>query len=400
MALQLEDVVDCLRILRPGYDFVFLFDHSQGHARKKDGALDASCMSRSFGGVQPKIRSSKIIDGCLGPYNPTLSIGDVQSMIFGSHDDGPWWIASSEGREARRHDILHAPTAGLTSKLTNRTKLQLKNALRDDAGVTVDPLRPMSEIKDIANRHGIDLQYRKARVTEGWHGKPKGLLQILWERGWIDPCKCASFKQDKTAGKIVNTSFYTINGRKDPQTGQFLDSSSLRALMGQCTDFKEEDTARLEFLGKQLGLRVLFTPKFHCEFAGEGIEYNWARAKAKMRTTPLREKKGRVNFIALVMKCICPETVLTKERIRKFSARARAYICTYYHLSRDHDTIVCDNSITGDPPAAAASVSMIAEKQQLLFKEIERLMKKFKAHRCALDFDSGFVKADLIDLTQ
>ena len=53
MAIQLEDVVDCLRILRPGYDFVFLFDHSQGHARKKDGALDASSMSRSFGGAQP-----------------------------------------------------------------------------------------------------------------------------------------------------------------------------------------------------------------------------------------------------------------------------------------------------------------------------------------------------------
>ena len=35
MALQLEDVVDCLKVVRPGYDFVFLFDHSQGHARKK-----------------------------------------------------------------------------------------------------------------------------------------------------------------------------------------------------------------------------------------------------------------------------------------------------------------------------------------------------------------------------
>ncbi|KAI2509601.1 hypothetical protein MHU86_4862 [Fragilaria crotonensis] len=29
MSLQLEDVVDCLRILYPSFDFVFLFDHSQ-----------------------------------------------------------------------------------------------------------------------------------------------------------------------------------------------------------------------------------------------------------------------------------------------------------------------------------------------------------------------------------
>jgi hypothetical protein len=155
----------------------------------------------------------------------------------------------------------------------------------------------------------------------------------------------------------------------------------------------------LQFLGKQLGLRVLFTPKFHCEFAGKGIEYTWAHAKAKMRITPLREKKGRQNFIALVMKCICPETVLTKERIRKFSARARAYICTYYHLSRATDANIHNNPIPADPTVPA--VVNVAEQQQLLYKEIERLMKKFKTHRCALDFDHhGFVKADLIDLTQ
>ena len=397
MAIQLEDVVDCLKILRPGFEFVFLFDHSQGHARKKDGALDASSMSRSFGGVQPKIRSSRIVNGCLGPFNPSLSIGDVQSMVlFEEHDEGPWWITTPEGRETRRRDILHEQVEGATIKLTNRTKLQLASALKDEAGITVDPLRPMNEIKEIAILHGVDLQYRKTQITEGWYMKPKGLLQIQWERGWIDPRECLTFKQDKTSGKIINTSFYTINGRKDPQTGQSLESSSLQALMAQCTDFKEEDTA-LQFLGKQLGLRVLSTPKFHCEFAGEGIEYNWAHAKAKMRVTPLREKKGRQNFIDLVKKCICPETVLTKERIRKFSARARAYICTYYHLSRDHDGIH-NNPISGD--LTVPGIFNISERQQLvLFKEIERLMKKFKTHRCVLDWDHAFVQAELIDLT-
>ena len=79
-----------------------------------------------------------------------------------------------------------------------------------------------------------------------------------------------TFKQDKTAGKIVNTLFYTM-GRKDTQTGQILELSSLRAMvMEQCTDVLEEETA-LQFLEMQLGLRVLFKPKFHCEFAGEGI---------------------------------------------------------------------------------------------------------------------------------
>ena len=363
MALQLEDVIDCLKVLRPGIEFVFLFDHSQGHARKKDCALDTSSMSRSFGGVQVPIRSSKIVDGCF--FNLTLSIGDIQSMVYDDDHDGPWWIVTPEGRRARQYDIL--PAEGVAPKRSNRTKLQLSDALREEAGITVDPLRPMAKIRELAIQHGIDLMYDKVQIIEGWLGKPKGLLQILWERGWIDPCKCQGFKNDKTAGKIVNFSFYTINGRKDLQTGALIQSSSLRALMGKCTDFLEEETA-LQYLGSQLGLRVLFTPKFHCEIAGEGIEYNWAHAKAKMKVTPIRDKKGRSQFMSLVRKCICPDSVLTKERIRKFLARARAYICTCYLLSQQQEA-------SGGEPMGG-----MIEKQQLLFKEIERLMKKSKTH--------------------
>jgi hypothetical protein len=39
--------------------------------------------------------------------------------------------------------------------------------------------------------------------------------------------------------------------------------------------------------------------------------------------------------------------------------------------------------------------SMATEEQQLLYSEIERLSKDFKVHRCALDFDRGFVNAEL-----
>ncbi len=57
MAIQSVNAVDCLHMLRPGYEFVFLFDHTQGHDRRKDGALNVSCMLRSYGSVQPKILS-------------------------------------------------------------------------------------------------------------------------------------------------------------------------------------------------------------------------------------------------------------------------------------------------------------------------------------------------------
>jgi hypothetical protein len=96
------------------------------------------------------------------------------------------------------------------------------------------------------------------------------------------------------------------------------------------------------------------------------------------------------------MKCICPETVLTNERSRKFSARARAYTSSYIHLS----SRACNTaSIPGGDPEVCTHGNG-AEKQQLLYKEIEQLMKKFKTLQCALDFDSGFIKADLVvDLT-
>ena len=44
--VKLEDVVDCLNVIHPEFDHLFLFDHSQGNARKRDGALNASKMRK------------------------------------------------------------------------------------------------------------------------------------------------------------------------------------------------------------------------------------------------------------------------------------------------------------------------------------------------------------------
>ena len=96
----------------------------------------------------------------------------------------------------------------------------------------------------------------------------------------------------------------------------------------------------------------------------------------------MREKKGRVNFTNFVMRCFCPATVLTQERVRKFAARACAYLCTHYYLEQESNS----SNDVGDTPAA---------QQQLLHEKIEQLMKRFKAHRCASDFDMRFALAVL-----
>ena len=357
MALQFEDVVDCLKVLYPQYEFVFLFDHSQGHARKRNGALDAKQMSKYFGGAQLPMRETTILasEGFLGPFAPKLEVGDIQSMVFDRPTDvGPWYL-SSEERETRRHNQSTGQ-----SKRIERTKKLLVDALKS-SGVILQIHRnhTKKELQEFARNNGVDLHYERTEIIHGWEGQPKGLLQVLWERGLISDSK----------EQLVS---YTIDGRKDPITGIVDTNSSLRHQLAKCLDFREEETA-LQHLGAQLGVTVLLTPKFHAELAGEGVEYCWAHAKSYYRRKPVSSKRGRENFKMLVKDCTCPSEILTRERVQKLAARARAYICTYFYLDQRSVDIP-----DGSP---------LSQKQELLFAEIERLMKDFKVHRCALDFD-------------
>ncbi|KAI2496105.1 hypothetical protein MHU86_18382 [Fragilaria crotonensis] len=51
MSIQFEDCVDCLMVVFPHFNFAFLFDHSQGHAKKLSNVLDAHSMNKSYGGL-------------------------------------------------------------------------------------------------------------------------------------------------------------------------------------------------------------------------------------------------------------------------------------------------------------------------------------------------------------
>jgi hypothetical protein len=104
-------------------------------------------------------------------------------------------------------------------------------------------------------------QESNARDKKGWIRQPKGLLQVLWERGWID---------EQQADE------YTVNVAKD-NDGQVVDGAKnwiLKYLMASCLEIAEEMTA-LQHVGKELGVSVIISPKFHAEMAGEGIEYSW-----------------------------------------------------------------------------------------------------------------------------
>jgi hypothetical protein len=60
-----------------------------------------------------------------------------------------------------------------------------------------------------------------------------------------------------------------------------------------------------------------------------------------------QEREG--NFKELVRECTSSQNVITKGRVEKFAARARAYICTYHHLEQAREV---------PPPAAADAVAV------------------------------------------
>ncbi len=71
------------------------------------------------------------------------------------------------------------------------------------------------------------------------------------------------------------------------------------------------------------------------------------------------------------------------ERIQKFSRRARQYICAYYKIANEKET------------QEAKQEAQVTHLDASPIK-VEKKVKLFKMHRCALDFDTNFCKAVFI----
>ena len=84
MILQLEDCVDCLKAINnEKYDYLFLFDHSNGHDRLRPDGLSEKKILKYFGGKQPVMRNTKIEDETyLGPFDHPLKLKVGDTQIF------------------------------------------------------------------------------------------------------------------------------------------------------------------------------------------------------------------------------------------------------------------------------------------------------------------------------
>lgn len=80
-------------------------------------------------------------------------------------------------------------------------------------------------------------------------------------------------------------------------------------------------------------------------------------------------KYEKDSFRKLVRECL-DRTLITKGVVRKMSRRARNYICAYHAIANDATTAI---------------------DQPISLPDIEKMTKKFKTHRSALDFGANFV---------
>ena len=160
---------------------------------------------------------------------------------------------------------------------------------------------------------GLSVEYQEIQAT-GWEGTAKVLMQILWERGFIDDTKSVS-------------KYYTLTGKKDILLN-IIPGTNICELMDNTSDFLHKVTLWIEVM-RRLDITVHRLPKFHAQLAGEGIEYSWGFAKNVYCRLPILMKQTKDKFRASVTKVISRDE-LNKDKVRKFAHCAQGYLCAYH----------------------------------------------------------------------
>ncbi|CAJ1929498.1 unnamed protein product [Cylindrotheca closterium] len=176
-----------------------------------------------------------------------------------------------------------------------------------------------ADLQKRCTNNGIAISEMRMKIKQGWENKPKGMLQVLWERGFIDTAVPKSELWKK----------YPEKGQKD-NLGLVMPGTALKEMVADLPDFQDEKTL-LQYHAEgrsTAGCQIMFirSPKCHPEIAGEGIEYDWAGIKSYYPRSDLASKKTLEAFKALVKESM--ESVQFNHRV-SFSARAREYMLAY-----------------------------------------------------------------------
>lgn len=102
--------------------------------------------------------------------------------------NGPWWMDEQENEE-RKHDVF-VTTNNKNERFKTKTQLITDLKIRNVSLRTYDASK--WKVVDLQRHAMLQLPpipiktCTNQKVITGWVGKLKGLLQVLWERGWVD----------------------------------------------------------------------------------------------------------------------------------------------------------------------------------------------------------------------
>ena len=123
-----------------------------------------------------------------------------------------------------------------TNSVRQKTKIELLQDLQKKRIDTTSKRFLKTELIAMCNSHSIPTEITVVDIRPGWSNRPKGILQILYERGFID--KNLVVKPTRMR--------YTREGRKsdlDKETQDLKDECkkfSLTHVLSNCTDFKNK----------------------------------------------------------------------------------------------------------------------------------------------------------------
>jgi len=290
MLEQTEQVIDLWECFFPGIQLIGEFDQSGAHMKGQEGALRADYMNVNWGGKGHAPRNVELAEDCVGEeiavlyqhsenkeWRLNVTDADVQSgkwvkkvcKVRPSGDDGAVQSFVFVDGDAPPYYDLQAPAK---DEWVSEEEYDRRRGGRSKAKVT-------------RNEQG-------QLLIPGYEGKPKGLKQIAWERG------------------------FKVNG---------LNKNVITKKLSACSDFANELSA-LQELFRSRGHIAINSPICHPEIAGKGVEYSLGMSKRQYRKENLRRACNGKNLEARVAASI---THVPLESVKRFAARTRRYRKAY-----------------------------------------------------------------------
>jgi hypothetical protein len=266
-----------------------------------------------------------------------LKVGQVQNFVF------------TEG-ERPFNDVTSTPHDRFEAEMTEAEikKCKASIAKAEEKAVT-------------ENKNPADVD--RTIVVRGFIGQPKGIEQILRERGLY----CDGMVMSKTK---MDENKLRLQGKPVPDASMYLDR-----VLGACTDFREEISA-LDSLIYEKGHIILRGVKCHPEMAGCGVEYVLGASKRYFR----KESDCQASTLnSRVLRSLQPD-VIPLSMQWKFERRARLYMFMYRKIAME-----------------GASADLTS------YVELEKRMVAMKStHRNIIEIESAYLKrlSDELDAVQ